>query len=185
MAKIVCSLPTGGGAGKKGKSSESLSAGPRERLAILRRYRRVAMVGLSPNPLRPSHFVAIYLSNRGYKIVPVNPVATEILGQRCFPSLRAIGGPVDVVDIFRDAIHVPGIVDEAIEIGAKVVWMQFGVVHEAAARKAQDAGLEVVMDKCMKVEHARFDGGLTAMGLRSDVISAGTWGGPDGKRGLQ
>ncbi len=144
----------------------------------------MAIVGLSTNPLRPSHFVAIYLSNRGYEIVPVNPRETEILGRRCYPSLRAVEGPVEVVDIFRDPIHVPGIVDEAIEVGAKAIWMQFGVIHEAAARKALDAGLEVVMDRCMKVEHARFDGGLTAMGLRTGVISAGSWGKPDGKPSL-
>ncbi len=184
MANLSCSLPPADDETNDGASWGHLSAGPMKRLSILQRFRRVAMVGLSANPLRPSHFVAIYLSNRGYDIVPVNPRETSILGRRCYPSLRAIEEPIEVVDIFRDARYVPDIVDEAIAIGAKVIWMQFGVIHEAAARKALEAGLEVVMDRCMKVEHARFDGGLTAMGLQSGVISAGSWGKPDGKPSL-
>jgi predicted CoA-binding protein len=142
------------------------------------------MVGLSANHMRPSHFAAIYLANRGYDIVPVNPRAERILGRRCFPNLRAIEGSVDVVDIFRPARFVPAIVEEAIEVGAKVVWMQFGVIHEGAARRALDAGLEVVMDQCMKVEHARFFGGLSALGLNGGVVSARGWRISDGQRGL-
>ena len=182
MADTFCPLP--GAARDPAAEARGLSAGPLERLAILRRFRRVAMVGLSANPMRPSHFVAIYLANRDYDIVPVNPREERILGQRCYPSLRAVDGPVEIVDIFRAPQHVPSIVDEAIEIGAKAVWMQFGIVHEAAARRALDAGLQVVMDECMKVEHARFAGGLTAMGLHSGVVSAGSWGSPGGEPGL-
>lgn len=178
MAEAYCSLPS------PGEDFADLSAGPLERLTILQKYRRVAMVGLSANPLRPSHFVAIYLANRGYKIIPVNPKEREILGRRCYPSLQAIDGPVEVVDVFRAPDAVPGIVEDAIAIEAKVVWMQFGVIHKGAARRALDAGLEVVIDKCMKVEHARFDGGLTAMGLHSGVVSSGSWGKPDGSPGL-
>ena len=168
----------------EGRSWERLSAGPQARLSILQRHRRIGMVGLSANPLRPSHFAAIYLANRGYDIVPVNPRAERILGRRCFPSLTALEQPVEVVDIFRPSRHVPAIVEEAIATGAKVVWMQFGVIHEQAARRALDAGLEVVMDHCMKVEHARFFGALSALGLNSGVVSARNWRPEEGRRGL-
>ena len=130
------------------------------------------MVGLSANPYRPSHFVAIYLMAHGYTVIPVNPRETEILGQICYPSLTAIPGPVDIVDIFRDPSAVPGIVEEAIQIGAKVVWMQLGVIHEAAAQRAKEAGLEVVMDRCMKIEHARHFGGLSMIGLNTGIVSS-------------
>lgn len=184
MPDPFCSLPAWGDGSSDDRLQPGLSAGPQQRLAILRRYRRVAIVGLSANPMRPSHFVAIYLANRGYDIIPVNPREDDILGRRCYPSLRAIDGPVEVVDIFRAPKYVPSIVEEAIEVGAKVIWMQFGVIHEEAARRAIGAGLDVVMDRCMKVEHARFDGGLTSMGLHTGVVSASSWGKPDGKPGL-
>ena len=184
MGDVFCSLPPWGDANSEDPSKESLSAGPQQRLDILRRFRRVAMVGLSANPLRPSHFVAIYLANRGYDVIPVNPREKEILGRPCYPSLRAVEGPVEIVDIFRAPEFVPAVVEEAIEVGARVIWMQFGVIHEESARQAIDAGLEVVMDRCMKVEHARFDGGLTSMGLHTGVVSATSWGKPDGTPGL-
>jgi uncharacterized protein len=139
---------------------------------MLRVYRRIAVVGLSANEMRPSYFVARYMLSAGYEIIPVNPGEKSILDRECFPNLRAIPCPVDIVDIFRAPAAVPGIVDEAIAIGAKVVWMQFGVIHEEAAQRALDAGLEVVMDRCLKVEHARFFGRLTQMGLNSGVISS-------------
>lgn len=142
------------------------------------------MVGLSANPLRPSHFAAVYLANRGYDVVPVNPRAERILDRRCYPDLTSIEGPVEVVDIFRPARFAPGIVEAAIAVGAKVVWMQFGVIHEDAARRALDAGLEVVIDQCMKVEHARFFGGLSALGLNGGVVSARSWRPGDGRAGL-
>lgn len=122
---------------------------------ILTRYRRVAVVGLSPRPDRPSHEVALYLKGHGYEIVPVNPTATQILGLRCYPDLRSIPGPVEVVNIFRRSEEAGPIVDEAIAIGAKAVWMQDGVVNEGAAAKARQAGLKVVMDQCMMREHHR------------------------------
>lgn len=143
-----------------------------QRLEILRRYKRIAVVGLSANPFRPSHFAAIYLLAEGYTVIPVNPREQEILGQRCYPSLLAIKEPVEVVNIFRDPAAVPAIVEEAIEIGAKVVWMQLGVIHEGAAQRARDAGLEVVMDRCMKIEHARFFGGLSTIGLNTGVVTS-------------
>ena len=143
-----------------------------ERLRILERYKRIAMVGLSANPFRPSHFAAIYLLSEGYDVIPVNPNEKQILGRTCYATLRDIPGPVEVVDIFRAPSAVPAIVEDAIAIGAKVIWMQLGVIHEAAAERARQAGLEVVMDRCMKIEHARFFGGLSTIGLNTGVISA-------------
>jgi predicted CoA-binding protein len=120
---------------------------------ILKNYRVVAVVGLSADPNRPSHQVAHYLQVHGYRIVPVNPGCQQILGERCYASLRDIPFPVEVVDIFRKVDAIPGIVDEAIAVGAKVVWMQQGLEEPGSASKARQAGLAVVMDRCMKIEH--------------------------------
>ncbi len=122
---------------------------------ILKKYRRVAVVGASANPERPSYRVASYLIEHGYDVIPVNPGVREILGRVVYPDLSAIPGGVEVVDIFRRPEDVPPIVEEAIKIGARVVWMQEGIVNEAAASRAREAGLTVVMDRCMKKEHAR------------------------------
>jgi len=122
---------------------------------ILNDYRIIAMVGLSPDPNRPSHRVAKYLINQGYKVIPVNPDAQEILGTRSYSNMSSIPEPIEIVDIFRRSEEVMPIVDEAIKVGAKAVWMQEGVVNEEAASKAQDAGLLVVMDRCMLKEHKR------------------------------
>ena len=130
------------------------AAGPEEIKAILRNYKVVAVVGLSPKPERPSCQVAQYLKEHGYRIVPVNPGQKEILGETCYRSLTDIPFPVEVVDIFRNVEAIPAIVDEAIAVGARAVWMQLGLAEPVSARKAQEAGLEVVMDRCMKVEHA-------------------------------
>jgi len=143
-----------------------------ERLRILERYSRIGMVGLSSNPFRPSHFAAIYLISEGYEVIPVNPRESSVLGRQSYPSLSAIPGGVDVVYIFREPAAVPGIVDEAIAIGAKVIWMQLGVIHEEAAERALQAGLEVVMDRCMKIEHARFFGGLNTIGMNTAVLTS-------------
>ncbi|MBV8819649.1 MAG: CoA-binding protein [Acidobacteriaceae bacterium] len=145
---------------------------PSDRLRILERYRRIAMIGLSSNPFRPSHFAALYLMAEGYDVTPVNPREQSVLGRMSYPSLRAIPGPIEVVDIFREPAAVPAIVDEAIELGAKVIWMQLGVIHEGAAAKAREAGLQVVMDRCMKIEHARFFGGLNTIGMNTGVITS-------------
>ena len=139
---------------------------------ILGESRRVAVVGLSPKWYRPSFFAAKYLIDHGYDVVPVNPGHDEVLGRRSYPGLHDIPGPVDVVDIFRKPADVPPIVDDAIAIGARIVWMQIGVIHEAAAEKARAAGLEVVMDRCMKIEYARLFGGLNLVGVNTGVISA-------------
>ena len=184
MAEPICSLAAGGVSANSSLSGTEFEVVPSIRFGILKRYTNIAMVGLSANPMRPSYFAATYLKNRGYNIIPVNPRATEILGRRCYASLKEVESPIDVVDIFRPSEHVPLIVEEAIEVGAKVIWMQFGVIHKEAARRALEAGLEVVMDQCMKVEHARFFGGLNAMGLNSGVLSSRGWGPGDGNKGL-
>jgi predicted CoA-binding protein len=132
------------------------AASPGEIKAILENYHVVAVVGLSPKPERPSHQVALYLKDHGYRIVPVNPGQKEILGEKCYRSLADIPFPIEVVDIFRNVEAIPAIVAEAIAIGAKVVWMQQGLAEPVSACKAREAGLQVVMDRCMKVDHARY-----------------------------
>ena len=139
---------------------------------ILLNYKRVAVVGLSADWSRPSYFAAKYLLDHGFEIIPVNPKYEEILGQKCYPDLQSIPGPVDIVDLFQKVERVPVFVDQAIAIEAKLVWMQLGIVHEEAAQKARDAGLEVVMDKCMKIEYARLFGGLNTIGVNTGIISA-------------
>jgi len=125
---------------------------------ILNSSQTIAVVGLSPKPERPSYRVASYLKEQGYRIIPVNPQVREILGERSYPELVSIPESVDVVDIFRDVKDVPPIVEEAIKIGAKVVWMQEGVINEEAAARARGVGLVVVMDKCMRKEHLKMRG---------------------------
>ena len=139
---------------------------------ILNDYKRVAMVGLSDDWSRPSNFAAKYLLDHGFEVIPVNPKYAEILGQKCYGDLQDIPEPVDIVDLFQRTERVPPFVDQAIEIGAKVVWMQLGIIHEEAAQKARDAGFEVVMDRCMKIEYARLFGGLNTIGVNTGIISA-------------
>ncbi len=130
------------------------------------------MVGASANEARPSYFVAYYLQRMGYELIPVNPRYEEILGRPCHPDLSAIPHPPEIVNVFRRPEEVGEIVDEAIAIGAQAIWLQFGVVNEKEARKAQEAGLAVVMDRCMKIEHGRYYGGLQWTGMRTGVITA-------------
>ena len=139
---------------------------------ILRAHKTIAVVGLSANWWRPSFFAAKYLQERGYRVVPVNPQYPEILGEKSYPSLREIPFKIDVVDCFRKSEEIPALADDAIAIGAKVLWMQLGVINQAAAEKAEAAGLEVVMDRCMKIEHGRLFGGLNWCGVNTRVISA-------------
>lgn len=122
---------------------------------ILRECHTIAVVGLSGKRYRPSYGVAEYLKRSGYRIIPVNPNETEVLGERAYPDLDSLPEPVDMVDIFRRSEHVPDIVEAAIRIGAKAIWMQEGVIHEAAARRAEEAGLTVVMDRCILKDHRR------------------------------
>ncbi len=139
---------------------------------ILRDSRTIAVVGLSANWYRPSYFAAKYMQEHGYRIIPVNPQYDSLLGEKCYPSLAGIPEKVDIVDCFRRSEEIPAIADEAIAIGAKVLWMQLGVTNEAARRKAEAAGLEVVEDRCVKIEHGRLFGGLGWAGVDTKVISA-------------
>lgn len=120
---------------------------------IFSETKTIAVVGLSAKPDRDSYGIAQYLQAQGYRIIPVNPNVEQVLGERAYPSLREVPDPIDVVQIFRNPEAVPPIVEEAIAIGAKVVWMQVGIVHEAAAERARQAGLQVVMDRCMRATH--------------------------------
>ncbi len=122
---------------------------------ILREAKTIAVVGLSPKPERPSFGVARYLQQQGYRIVPVNPTVDQVLGEKSYPDLKSVPEKIDVVDIFRRSEDVPPVIDEIIQVGAPVVWMQEGVINEAAATRARQAGLEVVMDRCMLKEHQR------------------------------
>lgn len=134
------------------------NASDREIEEILTTARTIAVVGLSAKPDRESHMVAHHLKAHGYRIIPVNPAVPEVLGERSYPDLASIPAEIaiDVVDIFRRPEFIPAVVDAAIARGAKVVWMQLGLVHNQAAEKARAAGVKVVMDRCMKVEHARW-----------------------------
>lgn len=139
---------------------------------LLRTARTIAVVGLSPNELRPSNYVGFYLQRHGYRIVPVNPREREILGETSYPSLSAIPFAVDVVDVFRAPDAVPAIAREAVQIGAKALWLQFGVISPEGAAIARAGGLEVVMDRCLKVEHARHRGRMHWMGLNTGTITS-------------
>jgi len=122
---------------------------------VLQEAKTIAVVGLSPNPNRPSFGVANYLAGAGYRIIPVNPGQDEVMGLTCYPSLDEVPDPVDIVDIFLKPERIPEVVDAAIRKGAKCIWMQLGIEHEEAAKKAGKAGLTVVMDHCTKIEHIR------------------------------
>jgi predicted CoA-binding protein len=139
---------------------------------ILRESKVIAVVGLSADWFRPSYFAAKYMQEHGYRVIPVNPKYPEILGEKCYPSLRDIHQPVDMVDVFRKSADVMPIAEDAIRIGAKVLWQQLGVRNEEAAAKARAAGLETVMDRCVKIEHGRLFGGLNWVGVNTKVISA-------------
>ena len=139
---------------------------------ILKTAKTIAVVGLSAQWHRPSYFAAKYMQEHGYRIVPVNPMYDGILGEKCYKSLRDVPGPVDVVDCFRKSAEIPAIAEDAIAIGAKVLWMQLGVENAAARRRAEEAGLEVVENRCVKIEHGRFYGGLGWAGVNTKVISA-------------
>ena len=139
---------------------------------ILKTSKVIAVVGLSGQWFRPSYFAAKYMLEHGYTVIPVNPKYDAILGQKCYKSLRDIPGKVDIVDVFRKSADVGPIADDAIAIGAKVLWQQLGVRNVAAAEKAEAAGLETVMDRCVKIEHARLFGGLNWAGVNTKVVSA-------------
>ena len=139
---------------------------------ILTENRTIAVVGLSANESRPSFFAAKYMLDHGYRIIPVNPTYDEILGQTCYPDLESIPSSVDIVDVFQRPDRVMQTSQSAIEIKAKVLWMQLGVVNEEAANLASKAGLEVVMNRCVKIEYARLFGGLGFIGVSTGIISS-------------
>ena len=139
---------------------------------ILRENRVIAVVGLSGDWFRPSYFAAKYLKEHGYRVIPVNPKYDSILGEKCYRSLRDVPEPIDIVDVFRKTQDVPPIADDAIAIRAKVLWQQLGVRNESAAAKARAAGMDAVMDRCVKIEHGRLFGGLNWVGVNTRVISA-------------
>jgi predicted CoA-binding protein len=139
---------------------------------ILARSKTIAIVGLSANWYRPSYFAAKYLQDHGYRVIPVNPNYTEVLGERCYPSVSAIPEAVDVVDGFRKPDEMVALAHDAVAKRAGVLWMQLGIRNLEAARIANDAGLDVVMDRCMKIEHARILGGLNWAGVNTGVISS-------------
>ncbi len=139
---------------------------------ILLQSRTIAVVGLSANWYRPSYFAAKYMQDHGYRVIPVNPNYAEVLGERCYPSVSAIPEPVDIVDCFRKPDEMVALAREAVAKQAKVLWMQLGIRNDDAAKLATDAGLDVVMDRCVKIEHARILGGLNWAGVNTGVISS-------------
>lgn len=159
------------------KGNNHLTPDMYERLKILQQYQHIAIVGISSDQYRPSHFVAIYLQAEGYNIVLVNPryAGQTILGQKVYPSLteaKAAGEIIEIVDVFRKPEDIPPIAEEAIQIGARVLWLQLGIRNDEAGKRAQEAGLTFVQDRCIKMEHARFFGGLHTVGLNTGVILA-------------
>jgi uncharacterized protein len=145
-----------------------------ERLAILRRAKTIAVVGASSKPSRASNFVLTYLlsSSTSYEVWPVTPNEEEILGAKCYPSLKDLPAAPDVVDVFRRADQLPGVAREAVEVGAGAFWMQLGLHSDEAAEIAREGGLDVVSNRCIKIEHARFNGGLHLAGFDTGVISS-------------
>jgi len=139
---------------------------------VFRDCRNLAIVGLSADWFRPSNFAAKYMQEHGYKVIPVNPKYEEILGEKCYPDLKSIPEPVDMVDVFRKSADCLPIAEAAVAIGAKVLWLQIGVINEAARQLAEAAGLTVVMDRCVKIEYARLFGGLNWFGVNTHVISS-------------
>lgn len=139
---------------------------------LLAESKRIAVVGMSTESTKASNMVGSYLLDEGYDVIPVNPRAMEIAGRACFPDLKSIPGSIDIVNIFRPAAEVSAIVDEAIAVGARAVWMQLRIIDLEAADRALAAGLAVVVDKCIKMEHGRFGGALHFAGMNTEVISA-------------
>jgi len=139
---------------------------------VIHTARTIAVVGLSPNELRASNFVGYYLMRHGYRVIPVNPRETEILGEASYASLSEVPVPIDVVDVFRAPDAVPAIARDAVEIGAGTLWCQFGVINEEAARIAEDGGVTVIMDRCLKVEHARYVGRMHWLGFNTGRVTS-------------
>jgi len=171
---LTCDIPASSPLAKLLKSQRTW-VGPtaKERLGILRAAKTIAIVGASPNPARSSYFVGTYLlQSSDYDVYFVNPNADEILGQKAYPDLKSLPVVPDIVDVFRKASDIPSVMDDAIAVGAKTVWVQLGIWNQDAAIYGESKGLTVVMDRCLKVEHARFHGGLHLLGFDTGVITA-------------
>lgn len=171
---LTCAIPASSPLAKLLKSQRTwVGPGAKERLGILRRAKSIAIVGASPNPARSSYFVGTYLQQSSdYRVYFVNPNTSEILGQPAYPDLASLPEVPDIVDVFRKASDIPSVIDDVLAIGASTVWVQLGIWNEEAAVYGESQGLTVVMDRCIKVEHARFHGGLHLMGFDTGVISS-------------
>ncbi len=171
---LSCSLPADSPLAKLLKSQRTwVGPSARQRLGILRRAQSIAIVGASPNAARSSYFVGTYLlSSSDYRVYFVNPNADIILGQKAYPDLASLPEVPDVVDVFRKSSDIPSVIDDVLAVGATTVWLQLGIWNEEAARFGESKGLTVVMDRCIKIEHARFHGGLHLLGFDTGVISS-------------
>ena len=171
---LTCELPADSPLAKLLKSQRTwVGPSAKERLAILRKAKSIAIVGASPNPTRSSYFVGTYLlQSSDYRVYFVNPMADEILGQKAYKSLADLPEVPDIVDVFRKGSDIPSVIDEAIAIGAKTVWVQLGIWNQDAAIYGESKGLTIVMDRCIKIEHARFHGGLHLLGFDTGVITS-------------
>jgi len=171
---LSCELPASSPLAKLLKSQRTWN-GPsaKERLKILREAKSIAIVGASPNSARSSYFVGTYLlQSSDYRVYFVNPNATEILGQKAYPDLASLPEVPDIVDVFRKGSDIPSVIDDVVAIGAKTVWVQLGIWNQDAAIYGESKGLTVVMDRCIKIEHARFHGGLHLLGFDTGVITS-------------
>jgi uncharacterized protein len=171
---LTCELPADSPLAKLLKSQRTwIGPSAKQRLAILRKAKSIAIVGASPNPTRSSYFVGTYLlQSSDYRVYFVNPMADEILGQKAYKSLADLPEVPDIVDVFRKGSDIPSVIDEAIAIGAKTVWVQLGIWNQDAAIYGESKGLTIVMDRCIKIEHARFHGGLHLLGFDTGVITS-------------
>ena len=171
---LSCDIPASSPLAKLLKSQRTwVGPSAKERLAILRGAKSIAIVGASPNSARSSYFVGTYLlQSSDYRVYFVNPMVDEILGQKSYKSLADLPEVPDIVDVFRKASDIPSVIDDVIAVGAKTVWVQLGIWNQEAAEYGESKGLTVVMDRCLKVEHARFNGGLHLLGFDTGVISA-------------
>ena len=171
---LTCELPAGSPLAKLLRSQRTwVGPSAKERLGILRKAKSIAIVGASPNPARSSYFVGTYLQQSSdYRLYFVNPNADTILGEKAYPDLQSLPEVPDIVDVFRKASDIPSVIDDVLAVGAKTVWVQLGIWNEEAAYYGESKGLTVVMDRCIKVEHARFHGGLHLLGFDTGVISS-------------
>jgi uncharacterized protein len=171
---LTCEVPSDSPLGKLLKSQRTwVGPNAKERLRILRNAKSIAIVGASPNSARASYFVGTYLQqSSNYRVYFVNPMADEILGQKAYPDLASLPEVPDIVDVFRKGSDIPSVIDEVVAIGAKSVWVQLGIWNQDAAIYGESKGLTVVMDRCIKIEHARFNGGLHLLGFDTGQITS-------------